>query len=684
MINQVRNYFPIMLAISFIVALLIPLPGWILDLVIVFILGISAWVYMNATRINEWNEMKTFPSILLLVGIFRVSVNVSTTRKILTDGQPGHVIEQFGNFVIDGNLMVGAVMFIILIIFQFIVANGASRTSEVAARFTLDAMPGKQMAVDASAQAKEITREEAEEKRKLILMESDFYGAMDGASKFIKGDVVFGIAILFINIIFGLIVGIAQKGMPFAEALNVYTKLTVGEGIVNQIGSLLLAIASGLVVTRVFDNSGKTLPGSIYDELMKNGVVVYALGALFILMGVFTQLPAVPFIGIGGGIMYLGFQHQRKLTRENEEKMLKELAEIKDKEEEQEKAQISDNVALARKNDLILVELGVDLIPLVLRNEKAKNKVELMRKMIATQLGIRVPAISIKDNTGLKPKGRYVIKIKGAKVAEGVLKSGHLLALKTPHTLSELNAEPVKDPIFNEDGYWIEEDAVSEARIENYQVLEPLGIMVTHLDMSIRKNLHEILNRQQVKELLSTLEDDYPVLLEEINEEKLNLSTVQTVLQNLLREGISIQDLPTIIEGILDGKRIYNNVDDIMAIVREKISKQLSEKATSRDGKIHAILFDEEVELKTEIVLDGHKGYFLNWDIELETYIVEQLAHAIRKVRLKDREPILVVRRKDFRFGILKTLRRYNTDIQILCVDEMEPEVLVEYSAIIK
>lgn len=684
MINNIKNYFPIMLAISFVIALLMPLPGWVLDMVIVLILGISAWVYMNATRINEWNEMKTFPSILLLVGIFRVSVNISTTRNILTEGQPGHVIEQFGNFVISGNLLVGAVMFIILIIFQFIVANGSSRTAEVAARFTLDAMPGKQMAVDASAQAKEITREEAEEKRKLILMESDFYGAMDGASKFIKGDVVFGIAILFVNIIFGLIVGIMQKGMSFADAMHKYTLLTIGDGIVSQIGSLLIAIASGLVVTRVFDNSGKTLPGSIYTELMNNGTVVYSLGGLFIVMGVFTQLPALPFIVIGGGVIYLGFQHQRKLAKEKSEQVARELEELKAKEQDTENQKVSDNVELGKKKELILLEIGLDLIPLILRNEKAKNKIELMRKIIATQLGIRVPAISIKDNTSLKPKGRYVIKIKGAKVAEGVLKSGHLLALKTPHTLSELSSEPTRDPIFNEEGYWIEEDMVSEARIENYQVLEPLGIMVTHLDMSIRKNLHEIMNRQQVKELLSTIEDEFPVLLDEIKEEKLSLSTIQTVLQNLLKEGISIQDLPTIIEGILDGKRIYSNVDDIMAVVREKISKQLTEKATSQDGNIHAILFDEEIELKTEIYTDGHKGYFLNWDIGFETKIVEQLAHAIRKERLKDREPVLIVRRRDFRFGILKTLRRYNTDIQILCIDELEPEVLIEYAEIIK
>ncbi len=684
MVNNLKNYFPIMLAISFVIALLMPLPGWMLDMLVVLILGVSVWVYMNATRINEWNEMKTFPSILLFVGIFRVSVNISTTRNILTEGQPGHVIEQFGNFVIDGNLLVGAVMFIVLIIFQFIVANGSSRTAEVAARFTLDAMPGKQMAIDAATQAREITREEAEEERKLILMESDFYGAMDGASKFIKGDVIFGIAILFINVIFGLIVGIMQKGMTFADALHKYTLLTVGDGIVSQIGSLLIAIASGLVVTRVFDNSGKTLPGSIYAELMSNGTVVYSLGGLFIAMGVFTQLPILPFVLMGSVVIYLGIQHQRKLAKEKSEKIAKELEEIKAKEQQEGVEEVSNNVELGKKKELILLEIGLDLIPLISKSEKAKNKIELMRKIIATQLGIRVPAISIKDNTSLKPKGKYVIKVKGAKVAEGILKSGHLLALKTPHTLSELNSEPTKDPIFNEEGYWIEEDMVSEARIENYQVLEPLGIMVTHLDMSIRKNLHEIMNRQQVKELVSTLEEEFPVLIEEIKEEKLSLSTIQTVLQNLLKEGISIQDLPSIIEGILDGKRIYSNVDDIMAVVREKISKQLTEKAISQDGKVHAILFDEEIELKAEIYADGHKGYFLNWDIEFETRIVEQLAHAIRKVRLMDREPVLVVRRRDFRFGILKTLRRYNTDIQILCVDELEPDILIEYETIIK
>lgn len=516
-IDSARTYFSIFLAASFVVALLIPLPPFILDIVIVFLLSMSVLIYMRATSINEWDELKSFPTMLLLIGIFRVSINVSTTRAILTDGNAGHVIEEFGQFVIGGNLLIGIVIFIVLIIFQFIVANGASRTAEVAARFTLDSLPGKQMSIDADLNQRIITEKDAQAKRKKLNMETEFYGAMDGAGKFIKGDVIFGIVILFVNIIFGLIVGMMQQGMSFAEAAIHYTQLTVGDGIVNQIGSLMLAISTGIIVTRVFDGSPDTVTEGIFKELLAHEVVVYALGGLFIAMGIFTPLPFLPFALVGGTIIFLGIRNKNRIKKEKEDELQKELEMIQGEDEQLQ--QVEDSFGVFTDKYPIIVELGLDLAALVkqkINGETARDKVVLMRKSIITDLGINVPGINFKDNTSFRPRGRYIIRIKGAKAAEGVLKSGYLLALKTPNVMADLDAEPAKDPIFGEDGYWILEHMVQDAQMKGYQVLEPLSILITHLDVIVRRNLHELIQRQHVKDLINSLENDNGVLLEEI------------------------------------------------------------------------------------------------------------------------------------------------------------------------
>ncbi|PEA53518.1 flagellar biosynthesis protein FlhA [Bacillus pseudomycoides] len=685
-IDSARTYFSIFLAVSFIVALLIPLPTFILDVVIVFLLGMAVLVYMRATSIKEWDELKSFPTLLLLIGIFRVSINVSTTRAILTNGNAGHVIEEFGQFVIGGNLLIGIVIFIVLIIFQFIVANGASRTAEVAARFTLDSLPGKQMSIDADLNQRIITDTDAKEKRKKLNMETEFYGAMDGAGKFVKGDVVFSIVILFVNIVFGLIVGMMQQGMGFQEAAYHYTKLTIGDGIVNQIGSLLLAISTGIIVTRVFDGSSDTVNEGIYKELMAHDVVVYALGGLFIAMGIFSPLPLIPFLIVGGGIIFLGYTNKQRLKKEKDQELQKELEMIQNDEDQIKK--VEDSFGVFTDKYPIIVELGLDLAALVkqkINGETARDKVVLMRKSIITDLGINVPGINFKDNTSFRPRGRYVIRIKGAKVAEGVLKSGYLLALKTPNVMADLDAEPAKDPIFGEDGYWILEHLVQDAQMKGYQVLEPLSILITHLDVIIRRNVHELLQRQHVKDLIQSLENDHAVLLEEIKKKEIDLSLIQNVVKQLLKEGISIRDLPTIMEGIIDGKEIYqNHADGVTAFVRECISKVICEHAKNYDGKVYAALFSDSIELDADVVNNSYQGYLLNWDLEQETHVVDQIQHIFKQSRLMGRDPVLLTRRKDFRFGIVRLLDRYQLEAKVLCISELAPEVVVDQIAYIE
>ncbi|MFX3622705.1 MAG: flagellar biosynthesis protein FlhA [Ectobacillus sp.] len=683
--NSAKTYLSIFLAISFVIALLVPLPPFALDMILVFMLGMTVLIYMRATTIKEWDELKSFPTMLLLIGIFRVSLNVSTTRAILTNGNAGHVIEQFGQFVVGGNLLIGIVIFLVLIVFQFIVANGASRTAEVAARFTLDSLPGKQMAIDADLNQRLITEEEAKERRKKLNMETEFYGAMDGAGKFIKGDVIFGIVILIVNITFGLIVGMVQQGMTFQDAAYHYTMLTIGDGIVSEIGSLLLAISAGVIVTRVFDGSDDTLSDSMYKELMAHDVIVYALGGLFLVMGVFTPLPFVPFALVGGGIIFLGYQYKKRKKRDQEKLMLQEMEMIR---EEENTNQVEDSFGVFTDKYPIIVELGLDLAALVkqkINGETARDKVVLMRKSIIHDLGINVPGINFKDNTSFRPRGKYVIKIKGAKVAEGVLKTGYLLALKTPHVMADLDAEPTKDPVFGEDGYWIMEHMVQDAQLKNYQVLEPLSILITHLDVIIRKNLHELIQRQHVKGLLDSLEQEHSVLLEEIKKKEIDLSLIQNVIKQLLKEGISIRELPTIMEGIIDGKEIYQgHPDSVTSFVRESIAKVICEGAKNYDGKIYAVLLRDTIELETEVVNNSYQGYMLNWDLDQEMKVIEQIQHVLKKARLTGKEPVLLTRRKDFRFGLVRMLERYQIEMKALSVGELSPDIMVEQIALIE
>lgn len=685
-LGTLKKYFAILVAVSFVIALILPLPPIVIDLVLVTILAVAVLVYMRATTIRDWAELKSFPTLLLLMGIFRVSINISTTRAILTTGDPGQVIKQFGNFVIGNNFVVGIVIFIILIVFQFIVANGSSRTAEVAARFTLDALPGKQMAIDADLNQRLITEVEARQKRSDLNMQTEFYGAMDGAGKFVKGDVLFTVLLAVVNIVFGLIVGMVQGNLSFGDAVVKYTELTIGDGIVSQIGSLLMAMSTGVIVTRVFDGEEDNVAVGIFKELMQNAIVVYTLAAMFILMGIFSPLPTFPFLLIGGALGVLGFRTQSALSKkkrlEADMEMAQLKAESKAAEEEQNQA-----FGAAQEKYPIVVELGLNIAALVkqkINGETAKDKVILMRKSIMQDLGIGVPGINFKDNTSYRPRGKYVIKIKGVPIAEGILKAGHLLALKTPGVMVDLNAEPTKDPIFGEDGYWILPGELEDAQLKNYQVLEPLSILITHLDVALRKNLHELLMRQQIKELIDGLADDNQILIDEIKKKEIDYSLIQGVLKQLLKEGISVRDLPTIIEGIIDGQTIYpNDLDGITSFVRERISKVICEQAKNQDGKIYALLLQDSIELDTEIVTTPYYGYALNWELEKEIPVMQKIKETIQKAQLTGREPVVLTRRKDFRFGFVRVLERYQIDIPVLAISELSPETEVEQIALI-
>ncbi len=336
----------------------------------------------------------------------------------------------------------------------------------------------------------------------------------------------------------------------------------------------------------------------------------------------------------------------------------------------------------------MVVELGLNIAALVkqkMNGETAKDKVVLMRKSILQDLGIGVPGINFKDNTSFQPRGKYEIKVKGVAVASGVLKAGHLLALKTPGVMMDLDAEPTKDPIFGEDGYWILPGELEDAQMKNYQVLEPLSILITHLDVVLRKNLHELLMRQQIKDLIDGLADENQILIDEIKKKEIDYSLIQGVLRQLLKEGISVRDLPTIVEGIIDGQTIYpNDLDGITAFVRERISKVICEQAKNQDGKIYALLLQDSIEMDTEIVNTPYYGYALNWALDKELPIIQKVRDTVNKAQLTGREPVILTRRKDFRFGFVRVLERYQLDVPVLSISELSPETEVEQIALIE
>lgn len=691
-INIAKGSLSLIIMISFLVAIIIPLAPFVIDMAIVLSMAIAIVVYMRASTIEEWDELKTFPTILLLTAIFRIALNISTTRKILHDGEPGTVIEAAGNYIVGSNVWVGFVVFIILIVVQFIIANGASRTAEVNARFTLDGMPMKQMSIDNDLNNGAIDQEEASERRKKLDMEVDFYGNMDGAGKFIKGDVIAGIILFLVNIIFGFIIGVVVQGMPMADAAYRYTILTIGDGLVNQISSLLLAVGAGVVMTRVYGGEKENVTQGIFSELTKSPIVIYVVGALFLFIAIFTELPFLPFALIGAFLFYIGYRKSAQLEKADNVVKQEELLK-----EQEMQSQENEKVEVDTEIEPITLELGIALIPLAEDSESEKenlqDKIRIMRQVIAKELGVKIPQIHVVDNSALDPYEKYRIRIKDSVIAEGVLRMNKVLALKTPYVVNEdLNGEPTKDPIFGEDAFWISQEDANEAKDSGYMVYDTLSILSTHLNEIVRKNLFTLLQRQEVRDLLDQVGQKHKVLIDEIEKEEISLSLIQRVLQNLLRESLSIRDLPTILESLIDGYPIVegnfdaqknNKIDELTGIVRERISKYICEKNKNNDGKLHVILLNEEIERSVQTA-PRYDGYYLLMNIIEERKLIGSLIQQVQRAQMAEIEPILFTSRVDLRFALARLVQKYNIPINVLSANELVSDVMVEQLGIVE
>lgn len=567
--------------------MIIPLPAIILDILLAANIAIAILILMVSMYITHPLEISVFPALLLVLTIFRLSLNVATTRLILGEGYAGEVIEAFGSFVVEGNYVVGFIIFIILVLIQFIViVKGAGRISEVAARFTLDALPGKQMAIDADMNAGLITEQEARTRRLQISREAEFYGAMDGASKFVRGDAMAGLIINIVNIIGGFIIGMAQRNMSFTDALKNYTMLTVGDGLVTQIPALIIATAAGMVVTR--SASGNQLDQEVQGQLFGKPKAILISSATLAVFAVIPGLPTIPFLFlsvIAGAIGYT--------TMKTQESAKAEPAVEKPKETKKGEENIEDYLQV----DNLELEIGYGLISLVDETQGGDlfSRITNLRKQLAIELGIIIPPIRVRDNLQLEPN-QYVFKIRGNVVASNSLLVDRFLAMSPNNAEKEIEGTKVKEPAFGMPAVWIQDQHRIEAEMYGYTVVEPVSVLSTHMQEVLRANADKILSRQDTKKLIENLKKEHPAVVEDMNPENLPMGSTQKVLQNLLKEGIPIRDLVTILEALIDYSKVTKNVDVLTEYVRHSLSETIARLYADNRGTIHAIAMDPRLE----------------------------------------------------------------------------------------
>ncbi|HED06981.1 MAG TPA: flagellar biosynthesis protein FlhA [Ignavibacteria bacterium] len=590
----------ILLAFSLIFILglmIIPLPPGLLDFFLALNITLSVLILIVSLYIQSPLDISVFPGLLLVLTLFRLSLNISSTRLILLNGYAGKVIDTFGAFVVGGNYVVGFIIFIILVVIQFIViVKGSGRISEVAARFTLDAMPGKQMAIDADLNTGLINESEARTRRSDISREAEFYGAMDGASKFVKGDAIAGLLINGINILGGFIIGVAGKGLSFADAIHNYTILTIGDGLVSQIPALLIATAAGLVVTR--SAAGTALDTQLKAQLLSNPRVLATVSGAIGLFVFIPGMPVIPFLFLSILIGTAAYITGKTRKKEN----------IKIETQEIEEAPVEEKVEQYLQVDPVEIEIGYGLISLVDEKQGGNlfQKISATRKFIALEYGVLIPPVRVRDNLQLEPN-EYIIKIKGNIVANYEIYTDRFLAMNPGNIKEALNGIQTKDPAFNLSCYWIDKEEKDKAELLEYTVVDSISVFSTHLQETLKKNFDKILTRQAVKQLMENLKKEYPAVIEDINTETLTLGTIQKVLQNLLRELIPVKDLVQILEALIDYSKVTKNIDVLTEYVRHSMGDTIANIYKDSNGIIHAVALGEDIEEMITKALQSQK-----------------------------------------------------------------------------
>ncbi|MCR5585809.1 MAG: flagellar biosynthesis protein FlhA [Lachnospiraceae bacterium] len=657
-----------------IIFLIVPLPTGLLDLLMAFNIGIAFVILFTALFSTDVLQMSSFPTMLLFTTIFRISLNVSSTRNILSKGYAGEVVNAFGQFVGGGNIVIGAIVFIILIIVQFMVINkGSERVAEVSARFTLDAMPGKQMAIDADLNTGAITDKEAQARRKKIQDESSFFGAMDGATKYVKGDATAGLLITLINMVGGLVTGMLFLNMDATTALNNYALLTIGDGLVSQIPSLIISLSTGIVVTKV---SSETDTGDLLlGQLFSIPKVLYIVGGAMIVLGLFTKLPTLVFAVYGVAFVITARSIQSKIEVA---KVENEVSEVDTSAEEIRKPE---NVVQLLNVDSIELEFGYGIIPLADANQGGDllDRVVLIRRQIALEYGCVVPTIRMRDNIQLNPN-QYIIKIKGIQVSDGEILFDHYMAMNPGYVEEEITGIPTFEPSFHLPAIWITESQRERAESFGYTVVDPPSIIATHLTEVIKQHLDELLTRQDVQNLVNNLQENNATVVTELIPKLMGIGEVQKVLQNLLREGISIRDLVTIFETLADYSASTRDTDVLTEYVRQSpsIKRFISTKYFPANTQTNVVTLDPKIEQEImNSVKQTEQGSYIAIDPEKNQRIMKSVKDEVEKLENLGGNPIIITS-PIVRMYFKRMTKDYFNDLIVISYNEIESNVEIQ------
>ncbi|MFP3927579.1 MAG: flagellar biosynthesis protein FlhA [Desulfobacteraceae bacterium] len=659
--------------VAILMVMIIPLPTGLLDLLLALNITVAILVLLLTIYAIKPLDFSVFPSLLLVTTLFRLSLNIASTRLILLNGHSGplaagRIIKSFGAFVVGGNPTVGLVVFIILVVINFVViTKGAGRIAEVAARFTLDAMPGKQMSIDADLNAGLINENEARKRRAEIAKEAEFYGAMDGASKFVRGDAIAGIIITLINIMGGLVIGVLQMGLDLSTAIQNYTLLTIGDGLVSQIPALVISTAAGILVTRA------GAEGNIGTELAHQfGVNPRALmigSGIIFLFGLAPGMPAVPFMLLGGSVLLFA----RVLTGAEQKRT--EEAEAEQEPEETGPEQVEGLLPL----DMLELEIGYGLIPLVDSTAQGNllERIRSLRRQFALEMGLVMPSLHIRDNLDLKPN-EYAVCIKGNEVARGEVMADHLLAIDPGDVKTKVEGIPTKDPAFGLPALWISQDKKSDAQFAGYTVVDPASVITTHVSEVVRRDGYEFLGRQEVQRLLDKVSETNPKVVEELVPGLLSLGAVQKILQNLVREQVSIRDMLTILETLADYAPMTKDTDLLTEYVRQRISRSLIKPYVTKDKVLRVISVSQGLE---ESVAGGvnqsEYGAYLALDPGRANRIIEAVKKAVERASVKLDQPVLLCSTA-VRRHLRKLCERFQLPLAVLSYNEIPSGLQVE------
>ncbi|MBP8626615.1 MAG: flagellar biosynthesis protein FlhA [Syntrophorhabdales bacterium] len=677
-LENIKEKSDVFIAISIVFVILImiiPLNSIMIDIFLTLSISISILILFIGMYIQRPLDFSVFPSILLIMTLFRLSLNIATTRLILVRGDEGSaaagkIIKAFGSFIVGGNYVVGAVVFLILVIINFVViTKGAGRVAEVAARFTLDAMPGKQMSIDADLSAGLINDAEARARRERIELESDFYGAMDGASKFVRGDAIAGIIIIFVNILGGLIIGVVQKDMSFTDALSIYTILTIGDGLVSQIPALLTSTAAGIIVTRAASQSN--LGRDVARQMFTQPRAMMLAAVIILCIGIVPGIPLFPFLILSSAAF--GMSHLIKKQKEKEIVSVPAVA----AEEPEEKS-------LIQPMEMLELEIGYALIPLVDAEQGGEllDKIKAMRKQIAYELGIVVPPMKLRDNLQLK-SSEYVILLKGIEVGRGDLLINYVLAMGQDEKNTIADGIPTKEPVFGLDAVWIREKDKEKYVAQGFTVVEHATIIATHLTEIVRNNAHELLTRQETQKLIDTVSATHQKVIEELGQAQVNIGIIQKVLQNLLREQVSIRDLVSILEATADIAFSTRDPDVITEYIRQRMARSII-KTYLIDGVLNILILEKSVE---EAIINSmqnsEQGGLFTFDLSFSQRFIEKLGNEVKKAILQNIQPVLLVH-PIIRLRLRRFLERYIQGIAVISHNEIPPNIKIQTIGVIK